>query len=161
MGGAAPVEGGKGKKKSLDAVINLVPFIDLLSSLIAFLLMTAVWTQLATLQVGQQGNNAAPSQEKPEEKPKMTITVTEKGFLLGISSGGGPQETVPLEKVGGDYNFEELNKKLAEVKGQLPDLDDVTVQAEDGVVYDVLVRVVDQCLGNRMANVMLTSATST
>ncbi len=62
MGGAAPVEGGKGKKKSLDAVINLVPFIDLLSSLIAFLLMTAVWTQLATLQVGQQGNNAAPSQ---------------------------------------------------------------------------------------------------
>jgi hypothetical protein len=91
----------------------------------------------------------------------MTITVTEKGFLLGISSGGGPQETVPLEKVGGDYNFEELNKKLAEVKGQLPDLDDVTVQAEDGVVYDVLVRVVDQCLGNRMANVMLTSATST
>lgn len=156
MGGAAPVEGGKGKKKSLDAVINLVPFIDLLSSLIAFLLMTAVWTQIATLQVGQQGNSQTPPSTPPEEKPKLTITVSEKGFLLQIGA-----DTAPLEKTGNDYNFEELNKKLADAKANLPELEDVTVQAEDGVVYDVLVRVVDQCLGNRMANVMLTSATST
>ncbi len=155
MGGAAPVEGGKGKKKSLDAVINLVPFIDLLSSLIAFLLMTAVWTQIATLQVGQQGNSQAPPQQQ-EEKPKLTITVTEKGFLLQIGA-----DTAPVDKAGNDYNFEELNKKLADAKANLPELEDVTVQAEDGVVYDVLVRVIDSCLGNRMTNVMLTSPTST
>lgn len=155
MGGAAPVE-TKGKKKSLDAVINLVPFIDLLSSLIAFLLMTAVWTQIATIQVGQQGNNQPNQQEKPEDKPKMTITVTEKGFMLQVGA-----DQAAVEKAGNDYNFEELNKKLADAKANLPELEDVTVQAEDGVVYDVLVRVIDMCLGNRMTNVMLTSPTST
>jgi len=155
MGGAAPVE-GKGGKKSLDATINLVPFIDLLSSLIAFLLMTAVWTQIATLQVGQQGNSQAPQEQPKEEIPKLTITVTEKGFML--QSGA---DQLPVEKAGNDYNFEELNKKLADVKANIPELNDVTVQAEDGVVYDVLVRVIDSCLGNRMTNVLLTSPTAT
>jgi len=43
-GGGAPVpEGGNGKK-SVDAQLNMVPFIDLLSVLISFLLMTSVWT---------------------------------------------------------------------------------------------------------------------
>ena len=156
MGGAAPVDDGKGKKKSLDATINLVPFIDLLSSLIAFLLMTAVWTQIATIQVGQQGNNQNPTPPKPDEKPKLTITVSERGFLL--STGG---EALPMEKVANDYDFDGLNKKLGEIKAELPELEDVTVQAEDGVVYDVLVRVIDTCLGNRMSNVMLTSPTTT
>ena len=38
MGGAAPTPSGKGGKKPLDAAINLVPFIDLLSCCISFLL---------------------------------------------------------------------------------------------------------------------------
>lgn len=41
-GGGAPVpEGGSGKK-SVDFQLNMVPFIDLLSVLISFLLMTSV-----------------------------------------------------------------------------------------------------------------------
>lgn len=156
MGGAAPVEQGKGGKKSLDAVINLVPFIDLLSSLIAFLLMTAVWTQIATLQVGQQGSNNPMQQQQQDQKLTLTITVTDRNFMLNVGA-----DAMALDKVGNDYNFEELNKKLAEVKTNAPDLEDVKVQAEDGIQYDVLVRVIDTCLGNRMTNVTLTGATST
>ena len=43
MGGAAPRHLAKAVKP-LDAAINLVPFIDLLSCCISFLLITAVWT---------------------------------------------------------------------------------------------------------------------
>jgi len=149
MGGAAPVE-GKGKKKSLDAVINLVPFIDLLSSLIAFLLMTAVWTQIATLQVGQQGSNNPNPTPPPEEIPKLSIAVSDRGFVL--ASGA---DQVPVEKAGNDYDFDALNKKLGEIKGNVPEMNDVTVMPEDGIVYDVLVRVIDACLGARMLNVTL------
>lgn len=44
------------KRARLDFEINLVPMIDLLSVCICFLLLTAVWTQTATIQVhsGQQ-----------------------------------------------------------------------------------------------------------
>jgi biopolymer transport protein TolR len=50
-----------GGKKSLDAEINLVPFIDLLSMCICFLLITAVWVQLGAMQLKQShGTDAAP-----------------------------------------------------------------------------------------------------
>ena len=159
MGGAAPVDEGKkggGGKKKLDAVINLVPFIDLLSSLIAFLLMTAVWTQIATLQVGQQGsNNPNPTPPDPNQVT-LTLTITEKGFHMTVGA-----DQLGIEKQGNDYNFDELNKKLKEIKDNAPDLNDVKVQAEDGIQYDVIVRVIDSCLGNRLQNVVLSAATST
>ena len=49
-----------GRRRSLDAEINLVPFIDLLSMCICFLLMTAVWLQIGTLQVKQSHGTDAP-----------------------------------------------------------------------------------------------------
>ena len=55
MAGAAPTPSGHGGKKALDAELNLVPFIDLLSCCISFLLITAVWTQIAGLQVASSG----------------------------------------------------------------------------------------------------------
>ena len=65
---AAPTPPGKGGKKPLDASSNLLPFIDLLSCCISFLLITAVWTQLARMDVSQKGQGAAGStDEKPPE----------------------------------------------------------------------------------------------
>ena len=43
MGGVDVSDGGGGKKRSINAEINLVPFIDLLFVTLAFLLITAVW----------------------------------------------------------------------------------------------------------------------
>ena len=69
MAGAAPQPHTKGGKKALDAEINLVPFIDLLSCCISFLLITAVWTQIAGLQVASSGGPPEP-QQKQERAPK-------------------------------------------------------------------------------------------
>ena len=43
--------GGHGKKE-VAVELNLVPFIDLMSVLITFLLITAVWTQVSMIQIG-------------------------------------------------------------------------------------------------------------
>ena len=56
MAGAAPQPSKKGGKKSLDMELNLVPFIDLLSCLISFLLITAVWTQISAVPAHSTGN---------------------------------------------------------------------------------------------------------
>jgi biopolymer transport protein ExbD len=60
------ISGGStgGRRKSLDAEVNLVPFIDLLSMCICFLLMTAVWVQIGTLQVKQSHGTEAPAADK-------------------------------------------------------------------------------------------------
>ncbi len=62
IGGGGP---SGGRRRNLDAEVNLVPFIDLLSMCICFLLMTAVWVQLGSVQVKQSHGTeatAAPAQ---------------------------------------------------------------------------------------------------
>jgi len=57
--GASP---SSGRRKSLDAELNLVPFIDLLSMCICFLLMTAVWMEIGGVNVKQLVGTEAPAQ---------------------------------------------------------------------------------------------------
>ena len=85
-GGAMPEQGGGGKrkKKSLDAVINVVPAIDLLSCCIAFLLFTAVWTQISRLQVQQLGTGA----------PEPTVTEQQKTLLAYAMKYAGGRDSL-------------------------------------------------------------------
>src|SRR5438045_5554908 len=84
MAGAAPQEHtGKGGKKALDAELNLVPFIDLLSCCICFLLITAVWTQISGLQVASSGG--PPDQQKQESTIDVKLLLTDKGYSLAMA----------------------------------------------------------------------------
>jgi len=42
-------------KKSLNVELNIVPFIDLMSCLTAFLLVTAVWVNIAQINIQPKG----------------------------------------------------------------------------------------------------------
>ena len=46
-GGGTTTSNEPGGRRSVDHALNMVPFIDLLSVLITFLLMTSVWSQVA------------------------------------------------------------------------------------------------------------------
>ena len=61
---AQVTEGRSSSKRTLVTDVNLVPFIDLLSVCICFLLITAVWVQLGILEVKQsQGTSASVSKK--------------------------------------------------------------------------------------------------
>jgi biopolymer transport protein ExbD len=147
--------GKKGGKKPLDAAINLVPFIDLMAVTISFLIMTAVWNQITRLQVSQSGG---PSDSPPDPNQKtlpLNLTVTERGFTL--SSGGS---SIEIPKVSGLYIFCHASGKdtiddkceentligaLKKVKTEVPDQRNITVQCEDAIKYNDLVKVIDVC----------------
>src|SRR2546426_11669284 len=103
MGGAAPTPTGKGGKKPLDAQINLVPFIDLLSCCISFLLITAVWTQLARMDVQQKGQGAAGSTDEkpPENQVNLTLYIDKDDYIFQKSTG----ESVTIPNKGNDYDY--------------------------------------------------------
>ena len=67
---------GKGRKKGMNFELNLVPFIDVLSTCICFLLVTAVFINLGSLHVSQ-----AVGSEQAKEKPKGSVTAS-------LGSGG-------------------------------------------------------------------------
>ena len=57
--GVSVESGGKGRRRSVDAELNLIPFIDLLSTCILFLLMTAVWVQVSKMSALSQPSGEA------------------------------------------------------------------------------------------------------
>jgi biopolymer transport protein ExbD len=153
MAGAAPQEtGGKGKKKSLDASLNLVPFIDLLSCCISFLLITAVWTQIAGLQVASSGG--PPDEQKKEQTIDIKLLLTDKGYALNMAGASIDIPKVPAKEGGGlAFDRKVLSDKLKTLKASLPDQQAITVQPEDAVAYDDLINAVDTCLGESLHNV--------
>jgi biopolymer transport protein TolR len=151
MAGAAPQEHtGKGGKKPLDAELNLVPFIDLLSCCISFLLITAVWTQIAGLQVASSGG--PPDQQKQETTIDVKLLLTDKGYSLMMA---GAQIDIPKTNQNGSAAFDRktLGEKLKTLKASLPDQSAITVQPEDAVAYSDLVETVDIAIGEQLKNV--------
>ena len=149
-GGLAPESGKKGKK-ALDATLNLVPFIDLLSCCISFLLITAVWTQIAGLQVASSGGPPDPD-KKLEQTIDVKLLMSEKGYSLTMA--GAAIEIPKVAKDGAPgFDLKTLTEKLKTLKASLPDQSAITVQPEDAVAYDDLVSTVDTCLGQQLRNV--------
>jgi biopolymer transport protein TolR len=141
MGGVSVDTGGGKGKKSLDSSIPLVPFIDLLSCCIAFLLMTAVWTQVSKLQVLSQGGQSdAPPPDQENKNIDVRVIITERGFTL--TAGG----VVEIPKASGGYDIKTLRDKLKAIKATVGDTQrNITVASEDAVAYEDLVKVVDIC----------------
>jgi biopolymer transport protein TolR len=91
---AIVVDGGGGdRKKPLHADLNLVPYIDLLTCMVAFLLITAVWTQLARLEVLQKGQG---QEEGPAtvDRMRVAVAVHDGGFNLIVKDD---QKPLPLD----------------------------------------------------------------
>lgn len=160
-GGAMPEQGGGGKrkKKSLDAVINVVPAIDLLSCCISFLLFTAVWTQISRLQVQQLGTGAPePTLTEPQKQLLVTLAMGERGFSLQTSAGTAVDIPSLGRGAAGEIRFDlkALGERLKQLKSEHPDAAAITVSAEDMVSYGDLVQVIDACVGSGLAAVSVT-----
>ena len=151
MGGAAPTPSGKGGKKPLDAAINLVPFIDLLSCCISFLLITAVWTQLARMDVTQKGQGAAGSTEEQKQEVQLILYVNKDGFDFTKSTG----ESTPIPMRGDEYDFAKLGEILAKAKTDYPDKSDLQIKSDDDVVYQKIIRTMDVAVSAKFPDIGL------
>jgi biopolymer transport protein ExbD len=156
MGGAAPTPTGKGGKKPLDAAINLVPFIDLLSCCISFLLITAVWTQLARMDVVQKGQGAAGSTDEkpPEAQLNLTLFIDKDGYTFSTSQG----ENTPIPMKGDDYDYAKLADVLKGIRSnpQVPaDKQDIAVKSDDTIIYNKIIRTMDVVISAGFPNIGL------
>jgi biopolymer transport protein TolR len=145
--------GGKSGRKSVNEDLNLVPYIDLLTCMVVFLLITAVWTQLARIDVTQKGQ--AQSAEKTDERPpvtKLVVVINEDRFM--VASGAGEQK--PIMKKEGKYDYDTLLALLREVKKTFPDKKDVHVASEDGIKYEFVVQTMDTALSAGFPDIALT-----
>lgn len=153
MGGAAVVSSGKGGRKSLDAAINLVPFIDLLSCCISFLLITAVWVNLGQIEAKTPQNKQTDAPEQnPDTEAKVTLTLSTQGVVISRSTG----EQTELPRISGQLDETGLHKQLALLREAIPKQHDMTLVAHDAVNYVDLVKTMDLARGAMFANIEVT-----
>jgi biopolymer transport protein ExbD len=137
MGGATPVARERGGRRSLDAAMNLVPFIDLLSCCISFLLITAVWTQLSrmstTVHGGSEVENASVA------PPAARLLVSRDGYTFTSSAG----ESVAIPKRADRFDDARLDEVLHAERELRPTQTVLEVRGDDGTRYHEIVRAMD------------------
>lgn len=136
-------EEGKGRKTNVD--VNLVPFIDLMSVCIIFLLITAVWTQVSMIQIGSSIYGKKSSEETAKPPPRAEIPfrldVLESGYRVVVG-----QQSQVIEKFNGTYNDEALLVELKKIKELYPEKIDAVVTVRDELPYETLIRGMDALL---------------
>ena len=151
--GVSVETGNKGGKKPLNADLNLVPYIDLLTCMVAFLLITAVWSQLARLSVQQKGQGQAGEDTPPEKVFKLVIVVNSEGYNLVAD-----QDQQPIPKKGEQYDVEKLGTELKKLKDSHPDKTDVQIASEDAIKFETLVKTMDTAMTARFPDISLIDA---
>lgn len=142
-------------KKSLDFEINILPILDILSVLICFLLLTAVWMQVGTIDTKQAiGDNTATAGKNP---PSLWITVAKDGALT-ISLRDLPklaQVENQIQKTSEGINWNALEMKLQTLKKQWPDLKTGIVRPNAQTSYKDVIRLMDQLKASQFEGVGL------
>ena len=139
----AHVEESNGDKKNIAVELNLVPFIDLMSVCIIFLLITAVWTQVSMIQLGSslyaKKTSAAPLKEPhPFSEIPFRVSILETGFDVII---GRERTIIPMKNR--QYNENALLKHVQKIKDLYPEKVNVVVASRDGIKYEHLVTTMD------------------
>lgn len=153
MAGAGMSVSSKGGRRPVDAAINLVPFIDLLSCCISFLLITAVWVNLGRMPVASKDTGPADSASPPPPEVRISLLLHEGGYVLSRSTG----EELELPRQGGQLDAQGLGKALLALRGELPRQHDLTLRAVDSVRYAELVQTMDIAHGADFVNVQVSS----
>ena len=147
----ANVEDGSGNKRAASFDLNLVPFIDLMSVMITFLLITAVWTQVSMIKLGSSLYGKQNTDENAPPPPRadvpLRLDVKETGFRLVVGNPlKGKSDKFIIDKVNGEYDKDSLLEKLTQVKQAYPEKVDAVITVEEQLKYDFLIQGMDLLL---------------
>jgi len=128
--------------------LNLVPFIDLFSTLIIFLLSTAVWEQLAAVPVNlgnsDQNKINMPTSKEEAKLVKGDLKVFIKKDAIELFDQGQTTRFSRDQLVGS--RFEAVVQFADNSRLKYPTKNDVVLQVDDDAVYEDIVTVMDKFL---------------
>jgi biopolymer transport protein TolR len=129
--------------------LNLTPYIDLMSTLIVFLLMTAVWNQIAVLSSDTGGTTASDSPSPPDQN-KVTLSVTILKDQMEMAENAN---AVKIPHVGDQIDAMRMVAILNQWRERYPKKTDVVLNTENSVSYKMLIKAFDTLVGNSFPDV--------
>ena len=121
--------------------LNITTFLNLMVVLIPFLLISAVFSRVAILELSVPTSAGGTASDKPYFA--IEVIVREAGFE--ISNGRTVEAAIP--KKNDEYDMKMLSEMLIRLKAQYPDKEDATVLMEPDIEYDYLIQVMDAVRG--------------
>ena len=106
---------GTGDKKALNVELNIIPFIDLMSCLVAFLMVTAVWIQIARVEIRPTGlaRDAPPCLDGTCDEPRLSVLLDADQIWVGVSRVNDLQR---IPKLAAGYDWARLEDTLRQHK---------------------------------------------
>ena len=131
---------GRRRRQKESAELNITAFMNLMVILVPFLLITAVFSRLAVLELNLPTEQAEAPAEPPEPELMLEITVRDDSIEIGDRNAGG---LTIIENAGTDYDLPGVSEYLQRVKRQFPEKLSATLLLEPDIPYEVLVDVMD------------------
>jgi len=126
--------------------LNLVPYLDIVTNVIMFLLATTVFSvALGDIRVAAAAIDPAPGPRAPGLE--LTVSISERGFTLATARSVGPF----IPKRGDAYDYDALAARLDELKRSPEAAAErrAVVNANPAIPYEVVVGTLDAVHGPR------------
>ena len=156
--------GSRNGKKSLDFDLNLTSFIDLLSTCTCFLLISAVWVQIGTVEIKQSHGTDAPAVAKNSFDLDLVFKSPSE-IKISMKKDGKQVKTLDVKSVNPEALAKELNAALVsqilktnDKNSQKIEIAVATVTPKSTVNYGQLVSALDVLRKNQIVNIGVQTA---
>ncbi len=128
--------------------LDLTPYMNFVMILIPVIMQASEYIKIAMLKIDLppaqgQGTASPTDAPPPQETLDLSVSITSGGFTIASAKARLP--IIPLK--GTEYDYDELSKKLWEIKqqiqGQYPDDQNIVIAASQDIRYEVIVKTMD------------------
>lgn len=117
--------------------LDVTTFLNLMVVLVPFLLITAVFSRIAIVELNLPASSSASAGSPPEFR--LEVIVRESGLEIG----NGKSIIAALPKQQGEYDLQTLSSYVVSLKEDYPTEESASVLLEPSIPYDYLIKVMD------------------
>lgn len=130
--------------------LNIVPFLDIITNILIFVLATIAVTFTATIDTSPPSSGGKGVRKEIQSTAlNLTILIVNDGFSIKAAGGNvapgctGPGEGIAIPKKSGQFDYEGLNACAAKLKRDFADETQFYVTANPGTDYQTIISVID------------------
>ena len=117
--------------------LDVTTFLNLMVVLVPFLLITAVFSRIAIVELNLPSSSSGAPSEQPDFR--LEVIVRESGLEIG----NGKSVIAALPRKDGEYDLKTLSRYVVSLKEDYPATEAASVLLEPTIPYDYLIQVMD------------------
>lgn len=126
------------RRRTKDAhELDVTTFLNLMVVLVPFLLITAVFSRLAIVELNLPSSSGGSASTERGFRPEVIV----RESLIEISNGAAIIATIP--NVDDEYDFQTLSEYMMQLKDEYPEQNAASVLVESHIPYDYLIQAMD------------------